>query len=195
MTAPTYVTERLEREFDGRLRIRWSYKRNEWQIEAKIARAIDPGAQVDAADDDHIRARDGYAFVMSIRRGDRMPCPDCGFTLKVPVLHTAEVRCDYCRSRGRDGRHRAAYFPLDSELLFEHLRKIDPIRGYRDSLVRLADARNKAILAARERAALNEIQAANIDNFNNLVGIPQFGYSGKTQAWVNAPESPLKKAA
>jgi hypothetical protein len=195
MTAPSYVTDRLKSEFGNRLRIRWSYKRSEWQIEAKVARAVEPGSHVDSADDDHIRARDGYAFVLSIRQGDRMPCPDCGFSLRVPVLRTEEVRCDYCRSRGRDGRHRAAYYPLDSEKLFEHLRMIDPQRGYRTNLHRLADQRNQAILAAREREAMNKVQSATLDNFNRMVGIPQFGYSGKTQAWVDAPDSLKKKAS
>jgi hypothetical protein len=185
MTPPSYVTERLKSEFENRLRIRWSFKRNEWQIEARVARAIDPKSRVDTADDDHIRARDGYAFVLAIRPGDRMPCPDCGITIKVPVLQTAEAICSYCRYKGRDGRHAAAYYPLDSEKLFEHLRLLDPVRGYRTTLARLADAKNKQILAARERAAMNQIQAATIDNYNKLVGISQFGYSGKTQAWID----------
>lgn len=179
MTAPYYVVERLKSEFENRLRIRWSFKRHEWQIEAKVARAVDPASFVDSADDEHIRARDGYAFVMSIRPGDRMPCPDCGFEISVPVLQTAEAVCSYCRLRGRDGRHRAAYYPLDSELLFEHLRRLDPIRGWRDRIARAADARNKAILAARERDAMNQVEAATKDHWNKMVGIPMTGYTGK----------------
>ena len=108
-----------------------------------------------------------------------MPCPIDGTTLKVPVMETAEVKCDFCRMKGREGRFRAAYFPL-SESLIDYLKKIDPERGATKELAEAADRYNQAMLASRERDLSNTIEASTKENFNQLVGIPSVGYTGKT---------------
>lgn len=178
--APERFTDRLEREFDNRLRIRWSNKLNEWHIEYKVARGqVVVGFYVSDFDDAAIRAKDGYQFLLAVRESDRMPCPKCGYTLKVPLMQSKEVRCEYCMLQGRDGRYSAVFFPLDGDSLIQYLRKLDPMRTYREGLHKQADAANERLLQQRERDFENKIQAATLDNYNRLVGIPQVGYTGK----------------
>lgn len=178
MDAPKDFVTRLNSVFSGRLRIRWSTARGEYHIEQRVGRAAHPPYRISAIDDSLIRARDGYTFVMAVRPGDRMPCPHCRLTLKVPVMHTAEVICGYCRMSGRDGRHRAAFFPL-GELLIDHLRSIDPERGAHKEMVDAADRANRALMAARERNVSNTIEASTKEHFTQLVGIQSVGYTGK----------------
>lgn len=170
---------RLEREFDNQIRMRWSNQRGEWQVEYKVARGQVPNVYVSEWDDRLIRARDGYGYLMSVREGDRMPCPTCGSTLKVPLFEVAEVRCDYCVYNGRDGRHTACYFPLEGDSFLYHLRKLDPIRGWRDKIAAEVDANNDANLRAAERKFERDIEAITKDNFKQLVGIQSVGYTGK----------------
>ncbi len=177
--APTRFVERLKTMFDDRLRIRWSNQRGEWHIEYKVGRGRPASFFVSGYDDAAIRAKDGYAFLLAIRTGDRMPCPRCGHDMPVPVRKLAESTCEYCRMQGRDGRYPAAFFDLDGESLFEYLRRIDPYRGWRHNLHRMADATNDRILKAKEREFANKIEAITMDNYNQLVGIPSVGYTGK----------------
>jgi hypothetical protein len=135
--------------------------------------------RVDSYDDPAIRARDGYAFIMAVRQGDRMPCPKCGYTIRVPKFEMAETSCDYCKMLGRDGRYTACYFPLEGDSLIQHLSKLDPLKTWRDGLAQRADAHNAQLLASRERDCLNKLEAATKENFNQLVGIQSVGYTGK----------------
>lgn len=176
MQPPTSFAEKLHTQSDGELRIRWSDSRSEWHIEQRVGRAIIEPSPVDPLDDDHIRARDGYVFVLAVRTGDRMPCPECGIELKVPVLHFAEVTCDFCRMRGKDGRLPAGFFPL-GEALLQHLRRLDPKRTWREDVKDQLDERNKRLTASRERDYSNHIEATTKENYNDLVGIGQWGYN------------------
>jgi len=176
---PIRFTERLERLFDGRLRCRWSHQRGEWHIEYKVGRGRPPAFFVSGYDDAAIRAKDGYALLIAVRTGDRMPCPRCGYEMKVPVRMLAESRCDYCRAQGLDGRYPAAYFDLDSDSLLDYLARLDPYRSWRHGLHKQADANNERILREKERAFANHIEAVTKDNYNQLVGIPSVGYTGK----------------
>jgi hypothetical protein len=180
MQPPVDFADRLERIFDGRIRARWSNRRQEWHLEYKIARgkATVP-FYIDSNDDPAIRARDGYALLMAVRTGDRMPCPRCGYELKVPIFEKAEAICQYCVMHGRDGRTAAVFFPLDGDQLIQYLISLDPLRTYRDGLHKRADANNELRQAARERKFKNEIQAHTLDNYNKLVGIESVGYTGK----------------
>lgn len=190
MDIPESFADRLKRDFDGRLRIRWSKALGEFHIEQKVGRAALPPTYISEWDDDLIRARDGYMYVMAIRPGDRMPCPDCHLTIKVPVMRTAEAVCSYCRMKGRDGRWRAAYYPL-GDLLLDHLKKIDPTRRFREELTKAADRKNKAIMAAKEREASNIIEASTKENWTQLVQIQSVGFSGKEKMW----DGPTQKKA
>lgn len=169
---------RLARIFDDRLRVRWSTKRGEWHVEYKIAPGQLAKFPVNSWDDDAIRAKDGYAFILAVREGDRMPCPKCGCTLKVPLFKMAEVKCEYCKLQGYDGRYPACFFPLEGDALITYLAKLDPQRGWRDNLAKQADAANERLLAQRERDFENTIEAATKDNINDLFQIPRVGFGG-----------------
>lgn len=177
MNIPSAFEERLHSTFNGRLRIRWSVKAREFRIEQRVGNAITAPIRIEADRDDLICARDGFDYLLSIRNGDRMPCPECEWAeLKVPVRDFVDIRCPYCASKGRQGRVVAGYWPLDDSLL-DHLRKIDPLRGASAELAAAADRRNAAHLASLEAKMSNEIYAHGAENYDALVGIPHFGYS------------------
>jgi hypothetical protein len=171
MLAPSSFLDSLHRVFDGRLRCRWSYKRNEFHIEYKVAPGRIVNCPVATEDDPAIRARDGYAFVLAVRTGDRMPCPVCGYELKVPLFELAETKCDYCRLSGRDGRYPACYFPLNDRLI-DYLRKIDPLRTWREGMAYRADAFNNRLMAQREREFENIVEDAIKDDYRKVAQIP-----------------------
>jgi hypothetical protein len=207
-SVPDSVATRIKNEFDGRIRVRYSTKRRAFQVEAKTSRALSDikfpnhfnGAQIkkvmDVFHDDIERHKDGYSLVLEVQPGDRMPCPVCSSTLKVPHLKTAEIRCDYCivASGGRkDGRVTAGYWPIDSEAFMDRLRYLDPSRSYRKG-AKGVDAANAERQAIEEKDAMNLIGSVNRDEYRNFAGILQTGTTTKTGAWTNAPESPLLKA-
>lgn len=177
-SVPSGFAARFLAEFPD-YRIRWSLRRAAWQIEQRCGRGALPPFRIAEEDDTLIRARDGYWLVMEIQAGDRMPCKGlvdahtnqrCGLTLSVPTRKTAEVVCQACKRKGRDGRQMACYWPLD-ECLLEYLRLGDPLRGGTSRLKRLSDQANHARMAAADRKASNEVQAATIDAYDTLVGI------------------------
>jgi hypothetical protein len=179
MQAPADFVSRLDRIFEGRLRIRWSFQRHEWHIEYKVAPGQILNFPVQSNDDRAIRAKDGYAFILAIRNGDRMPCPKCGYEVKVPLFEIAEVVCEYCTLQGRDGRYPAAYFPLEGDRLITYLSRLDPTRTWREGIAKLADAANERILKQKERDFENHIEAATKENFTDLLNIQSVGYTGK----------------
>lgn len=173
----------LQEEFGDMLRIRFSTKSQTFHVEQKIGRAVLPPNFVNSEDDDAIRARDGYGFVMDFYPGDRMACPLDGTTLKVPHLRTSEVVCPTCRSLKRDGRFKASYFPFTTKLM-EHLRSLDPRKGRQWEIVRQADRANKLRQMQKDRELSNQVEDITKDNYAKLVGIPQFGYGGQGYNWV-----------
>jgi hypothetical protein len=178
MNIPIDFARRLQDEFNGRLRVRWSVARQEWHIEQRVGRAALPPFRISEIDDRLIRYRDGYAFVMAIRPGDRMPCPTCHLTVKVPVLKTGEAVCSHCQFKGRDGRYKAAYFPLN-DILLEHLRKIDPERGGIERVTAEADQALVQRERSIERNTKNQIEAGIKEDIRRVLQIPQVGYTGK----------------
>lgn len=182
MNIPTAFEDRLRKAFDGRLRIRWSNRAHEWRLEQRVGRAITAPVRIEEDRDDLICARDGYDYVLSVRSGDRMPCPQCEWTeLKVPIREFRDIRCPYCASRGKQGRTVAGYFPLDDTLI-QHLQMIDPLRGASKELAAAADRRNDALMASAERQLSNTVMAHGADHYNEVVGIPQFSYE-KATCW------------
>lgn len=164
----------LEREFQGRLRARWSAQSREYHIEQKVGRGLfaPPRRNEDTEGDRWIRARDGYELVMRIRLGDRMPCPKCGLTLKVPVLQIRETVCGHCQSKKRDGRMFAAYFPL-GRLLIEHLYTIDPHRDAHKRQLAEADANNAKLQEGDDGGLLYDVLHDEL-----MTQIPKVGYTG-----------------
>lgn len=167
MRPPEAFARRLAQEFDHRLRIRWSPYKEEWQLEQKVARAQSelprafmegyaklPAAKRFALHDLLTRSLDGYAFVAAIRLGEFAPCLSCGETLKVPRFGFAEVVCPACRAKGVDSSVKAGYWPL-SDMLLDHLRKIDPERGGVERMAQEAEEANARRTATLDKDAQN----------------------------------------
>lgn len=189
--APQDFVDRLHDAFEGRLRIRWSHSAHEFQIEQRVARGLInfPAA---LTDDEHIRLRDGYFYVMSVRSGDRMPCPRCQFQLTVPVREIRELSCPRCKAQGLEHRVAAGYFPLDDTLI-TYLKAMDPLRGASRELRAKVDAHNAAYTESQRQAVLDKAYAAGADDFNRIAGIPNVGYTGDAPMWADAPTPALAK--
>lgn len=185
--APEAFVEKLDREFRGRLRIRWSQQRNGWLIEQRVARGLFPGTKPakrgwDETTDKYVQHRDGYVEILEVRPGTLMDCPRCGAEIKVPFLETSHVRCDYCRLMGRQTFVSVVHMPL-GDLLINHLKSIDPENPISETLADDLERRNAALAAARERDALNAGEAAFEDDYRRIVGIPTAHLSGNTAMW------------
>lgn len=178
----------LDEMFHGRFRLRWSDKRGEFHLEQKVGTGqvllpppIDPEVpdRFDTYSDEWVRARDGYFYVMSIRTGDRMPCPVCGLTVSVPLMETRESHCFNCQLHGRDGRYFAAYYPLN-HILLQHIRDIDP---YFDTAHNIRKRMKAKDIARREREMKEKIDRGDnaiLDNKNQVEDNPMVGYGPRT---------------
>jgi len=129
MHVPTQFARELHDTFNGRFRLRWSNRQQEFQLEQKVftGQVIPPNVDESGRfvfDDAYERARDGYVYIMTIRQGDRMPCPTegCMHEIHVPVMHTGEASCPI------HGKVKAAFFPLNHTLI-AHIRDMDPLNG------------------------------------------------------------------
>ena len=185
MNAPSEFVERLQRTFDGRLRVRWSDKEQHFLIEQKVGRAVVPPIRIDEGRDDLIRARDGYHPVMAITPGDRMRCPACNYTLRVPVRDTADIPCEFCKLMGRTTRVVAGFWPLDDSLI-EHLRKLDPLRDGQAELAEEADRHNRMLLRSAEADLSDTVISKADEDYRRLVGIPMVGRTMKEDMWDHA---------
>jgi hypothetical protein len=177
---PDEFAERLQNEFDGRLRVRWSPIESSFVLEQKISRGIANAMprHGDTEHDDYIRTRDGYLKIMSIRNGDRMPCGTCGATLRVPIFETAQVNCEYCQKKGYPYQYFAGYFELNDRFL-EHLRSLDPLKGGSRRGRNRVEKVNSSLERGLDRAHYNVLDDAVSDNFTSIAGIPSVGYTGK----------------
>lgn len=174
--------DKLERTFLGRLRIRWSTQRGEWHIEQRVRRGLLEGFRPtkkgwDESNDRYVQWRDGTILIMTVRTGDRMPCPRCGSELKVPFMETHHVACDFCRLQGKTKRVAAVYMPLGDRLI-DHLKSIDPENPISERLAERMDRENEALAASMERDALRPGDAASHERYNRMVGIPEWHYAG-----------------
>jgi hypothetical protein len=180
MEPPTPFTRRLKDEFGGRLRLRWSPRTAVWQLEEKVGRAALPPLRITEGDDSLVRARDGYAYVLSIAPGDRVPCPVCRTTLRLPHLTFHEVECPACKAEGRSGgRVRAAYFPLDGSALLSYLHKIDPLRGGHLEAVAEADADHARYTADKDARYQDGLHQTLFDAA--IEQLPKVGYTTSTR--------------
>lgn len=178
---PQQFVADLDRNFHGRMRIRWSNQKHEWQIEEKVARGLLPDMYVSSENDTAIRLRDGYGLVCAIKTGDRMPCPKCNTELRVPIHEFAEVRCPFCAHRGRSESVIAGYFDLNDRLI-EHLRKISAEYAWRDEILNEIKHDTERREVSQERELDNIAQAALSDGYNRMNEVLQVGYTPKTDA-------------
>lgn len=179
------VSERLKNEFDNRLRLRWSHQENCWHLEQQFNKGfhISRRGSEDSESDEMIRAREGYLQIMAIQNGDRMPCPRCKRQVPVPVNEMANVNCA-CGNKMIVG-----YYDLNSEALFEHLRKMDPLKDHRNALREKIAATNAKVWeeAQNKPSKLAEeyvTQAMSVKDF----GIDMVGHTGKERMWEDAPK-------
>lgn len=189
----------LYAKFDGRFRLRWSTYSHEWQLEQKVMnpKVIPPpitidedtgGEIYDTFDDAWVRASDGYMLVMSMRDGDRMPCPICYLTVKVPIMETRESTCEHCRFQGRDGRYRAAFYPFN-HVLIEHLQFLDPDNGGVERVKRKIRDRQVARIAKSKERSVTEGEERLVDAGTQALGNQMIGYGNQKSADATRLES------
>lgn len=173
---PEGFQERLDREFGGKIRVRWSDQLNEWHVEQKVRRGLaGQGIVEDRYHDDVIRYKDGYVWILSFKQGTQFDCPRCGLTLKAPSRATEMVSCGHCRAKGYEHRWVASHWPMD-ETLIDYLKELERnIDGRSETIKRQNAALQKQML----RNVLDPTLAEFEDNFNKLAGIPSVGYTGK----------------
>lgn len=176
MQVPSQFQRRLLRDFGGRLRMRWSDATQQYQLEEKVGRASMP-AHDKSPDDNKIRATEGYGLVLTVAPGDREGCRQCGATIHLPVFDFAETRCPRCGALTR-----SCYWPL-TDMLIEHLRKIDPLRDGPSRLKDEADTHNFQADQALQKKTSNTIKDITFDSFNEVAEIPTFGYTGPQAMW------------
>lgn len=87
---------------------------------------------------------DGFDLFCEVSRGDRLPCPECGQTVKVQPLAFAESTCGRCRERNKEGRWPFGFFPLNDTLL-QYLRMCDSTITDQRARVRQMDADNERL--------------------------------------------------
>lgn len=187
MTVPEHFEQKLEREFRGRLRIRWSHERHEFQIEQRVRRSLAPGwtkkhRAWDDTSDDYIRHRDGYVLLVAIRVGTKMPCPRCQTELDVPFNETKNIICAYCKLQGKSPHIAAMHVPLNDTLI-DYLKRLDPENPISERLNEDNDRQNAALVAAMEQDATNAAVSGFEERYRRIVGIPQVGLSGATAFW------------
>jgi hypothetical protein len=174
--APASFRASLERQFDGRLRVRWSEAKGEWHIEQKMARSRLARRRVAAGTVEHdevVRAADGYVFVLAVRPGNRVPCPKCGKVLGIPELRMKRSTCPLCSHS-----FLAVYYPL-GDMLLEHLRYTDPYRDGLDRIFKAQEDAEQQVKAAQHRERHNEGEALWKDHFTQIAGIQSVGYTGR----------------
>lgn len=187
MHAPDSFVEKLDSEFRGRLRIRWSTERHEWHIEQRIRRGLFPGTKPskrgwDESSDAYIRYRDGVVHVLSVRTGTVMDCPRCGTEMKVPYMVTHYVHCPLCKMNGHTVGFSVVFMPLGDSLI-DYLRKIDPENPISERLAEDLDRQNDALARTMENDAVLAGTAAFEDDYRRIVGIPTAHLSGATDFW------------
>lgn len=180
MNVPVEFSARLESAFQGRLRLRWSDAKQEFHLEQRVGRALS-NLPIVNRDDERIRARDGYLFVLAIQPSTRAGCPRCSTTVQVPIREFREVACPMCRLSGREYKFSAAHFPLDDELI-NYLKQLDPTRGASAEQRTRVDAANERMLAQQRDKFLNSTSDAFRDDFTRIAGIPSVGHTGK-ETW------------
>lgn len=167
---PESFSRALDRQFDGRFRARFSVKRQTFQLEERCDVARLPPIEIDSADDDLIRAVDGYSFFAEVTPGTACLCPRCGQDTFAVVRAFRATACSKCGKKSI-----RCFWPLEESLL-EHIRSTDPNRGGYDRLKQARDY-NKHLSTSRVESSFRESRAVAVDDAK--VDIAKVGYTGK----------------
>jgi hypothetical protein len=178
---PETFEDEMERRLGKDYRLRWSPRKETWQIEQKIARGHVSLPRKFQWTDDYIRLRDGYALVAEVSPKLVMKCLQCRAHLKVPELKWGEIKCESCRATKNYNTavYYVAYFPL-CERLLQHLEKTSPLKGWEwVKRMQIENARKKDLLDRQLESHLDDAAM----EVRNVVGeIPRVGYgSGPTK--------------
>jgi hypothetical protein len=170
--------DELRIEFQDRLRIKWSGKSQAFLIQQRVGKNLIgsvPRAKLGL--EKSMDLAEGYRTILSVAPSEHMKCPDCFTSISVPKLETKELKCLYCKLRGRSTKIVAGYYPLNSSLI-NHLKEIDPIRNLDRDLIAEMNDRNEKIQEAQVKQLSKDAEDYSSDNINKLMGILQTGYSG-----------------
>jgi len=168
----------LDIEFQSRLRVKWSGKQQAYLIQQKIGPNLVgsvPRGKLDAEKVNDLAQ--GYLTIMTVSPSEKMKCQECSSSLSVPNRETRQIRCLYCKVRGRSTQVIAGYYPLDSNLI-AHLKTIDPMRNMETDQVSRMNDHNENLQKAQLKELANEAESYADDNLAKLMGIPEFKYAG-----------------
>ena len=163
----------LQSEHHGRLRIRWSDSQCQWHIEQRVGARRPPRGRLDHLNDRAVRWQDGFEFLLAVTPGTTTRCPKCSLEVKVPVMSMTYAKCGWC---GKE--FRACYWPL-GDMLLEWLRYGDPYRGGLERMFTEADESAHKREFWETRARKGARKDAIWDDWRQLMGIEQVGYTGK----------------
>lgn len=189
---PTRLAERIEALWGDRLRLRWSLREGMWHVEQKLekgARQLWPSMVMyqkweHLINDDFVRRRDGFTFVLRISPRSFHDCPACGKGMEVPPHHVGVLECLGCKEKGKMVRTLAGYWDLGGDAILDELRKMDPNGIYQKtrSVEQRVDDANYAKEYWAERTSRNEGRAILMDAY--MDAFPKAGFSSlTTQEW------------
>jgi hypothetical protein len=146
-------------------RIRFNERLSTFMIEQKVSRAI----EVPAIGDDFAtsRVRDGYALVLQGHTKPFLICGECDKQHVLPVLKSAEIRCDCHLSSELTEKQMwfTGYYPLCDSLLTS-LERTAPKRGM--AWIKEMNEENKRIAAEPRRKRRQSLMDISGDYFKQV---------------------------
>lgn len=184
MTIPEDFSDRFERRFDGRFRIRWSDVEERFLIEQRIRRGIAEGVmppgdyrnkrQRKVHYEDSVRAQQGYMLTGVVTAGTTAYCSRCDSpSPSIPMKFTVTA-CKVCASKGIEQPVQAGFFLLNDQLIAE-IEKADPLRGGIDRVSAGVKQDNAQLEIEQEADFIRPVDAAARDRYRRLLGIPMTG--------------------
>ena len=180
MEIPEIFLEDLKVEFQDRLRAKFSRKQNATLIQQRMARNVIGSLNRKFLKHDDERRQhlaEGYKTIMTVAASETIRCPECCMKLEVPKLETRQIKCLYCKLKGRKTQVTSGYYPLNSSLI-NHLKAIDPMRNMDNNLVQATMDQNERIAKQQQKQLYDNAHDYASDNLNRLMGIPVVGYAG-----------------
>lgn len=181
---PDSAERRLQDEFHGRVRIRWSRQRRCFMVEQREAESLEPGSvDLNHDNDEQVRARDGFSLMYEVWPGSKAPCPHCGLPVALIPGRIRRYTCEGCKAMGKSSNHVdiASFYP-DSEALLQELRKVDYI-GHNAldprERVRRMHAHNTWRAESNEARIRDDRNAYTREEWRRLVGNPIISLGGK----------------
>lgn len=174
----TFLTD-LKVEFQERLRARYSAKQNCVVIEQRVGKnVIGSVPRSMLSNETRQSLAEGYKPIMQVAVGETIRCKDCSNKISVPFCSTEEVKCLYCKLKGRVSKYHVGFYPLNIKLI-NHLKEIDPLRNMDKDLAKEMQEQNERITAQQQKALYNDAESYANDHIYKLMGIPTKSMAGK----------------